>query len=45
MAEVEQVTSEVGFQHVAAYDNFSFEAATSNSERIHWVVRRPSLAE
>lgn len=44
MAEIEQVAHEVGFQHTAAYDNFSFDAATSDSERIHWVVHRPDAA-
>jgi SAM-dependent methyltransferase len=43
--EIEQVVGEVGLQHVAAYDNFSFDPATSDSERIHWVVRRSGPAE
>lgn len=43
--EIEQVVGEVGLQHVAAHDNFSFDPATSDSERIHWVVRRSGRAE
>jgi len=43
--EIDQVVGEVGLQHVAAYDNFSFDPATSDSERIHWVVRRSGPAE
>lgn len=43
--EIQEIAGEVGFQNVAAYDNFSFDAATDDSERVHWVVRRPRGAE
>lgn len=39
--EIGAIADAVGFQKVAAYDNFSSEAATDDSERVHWVVRRP----
>lgn len=42
--EIRALVEAVGFEPLAAYDNFSFEAATSESERIHWVVRRPPPA-
>ncbi len=40
--EIQALADDVGFQRVAAYDNFSFDAATSDSDRVHWVVRRPA---
>jgi len=30
------------FDEVAAYDDFTTDAATEDSERIHWVLRRPA---
>jgi SAM-dependent methyltransferase len=43
--EIQAIADEVGFQPVAAYDNFSFDAASEDSDRVHWVVRRPHRAE
>jgi SAM-dependent methyltransferase len=42
LGEIEALLQEQAFQIEAAYDNFSYRPATENSERIHWVVRRPS---
>lgn len=39
--EVRRIVEAVGFEPVAAYDNFSFDSATSSSARVHWVARRP----
>lgn len=44
-SEIRGLIDEVGFEHLAAYDNFSAEPATDDSERIHWVVRRPDDAD
>lgn len=40
--EIRSLVDDVGFEVRVAYDNFSFDPATSSSERVHWVVRRPS---
>jgi SAM-dependent methyltransferase len=42
--EIRALIDEVGFDVLAAYDNFSDAAATDESERIHWIVQRPSKA-
>lgn len=44
-AEIQALLDDVGFDVLAAYDNFSDEPATDDSERIHWVVRRPPEAD
>lgn len=40
--EVRALIREADLMEVAAYHNFSTDPATADSERIHWVVRRPS---
>ena len=44
-SEIRALIDKVGFEQLAAYDNFSSDAATADSERIHWVVRRPEETE
>ena len=39
--EVNLLIDEVGFEVAAAYDGFSTEPASEESERVHWVLRRP----
>ena len=40
--EVRALIREADLMEVAAYHNFTTDPATAESERIHWVVRRPS---
>ena len=40
-AEVEGVARAAGLEIAGAYDAFSVEPATDDSERVHWVLRRP----
>lgn len=40
--EIEELALQAGFQVEAAYDGFSTSPGTADSERIHWVLRRPS---
>ncbi len=40
--EVREQIREANLTEVAAYHNFTTEPATAASERIHWVVQRPS---
>lgn len=42
--EIRTLVEEVGFDALAAYDNFSFDPAEPSSERVHWVVQRPETA-
>ncbi len=42
LGEIRAVVEAVGFEERAAFHNFSFDPATSDSERVHWVVQRPS---
>ncbi len=42
MREIEDLALEAGFQIEAAYDGFSTSPGTEESERIHWVFRRPN---
>lgn len=42
LPEVEAIASEAGFLVDAAYDSFSTDLASEESERVHWVLRRPS---
>lgn len=39
--EIAELASDAGFETAAAYDSFSTEPATEESERVHWVLRRP----
>lgn len=39
--EIRRLVQDVGFEEAAAYDDFSTNPATEDSERIHWVARRP----
>jgi SAM-dependent methyltransferase len=39
--EIEALATEAGLKIEAAYDGFSTESATADSERVHWVFRRP----
>ena len=41
MQEIERLILEAGFDILSAYDGFSLDDAHENSERIHWVLRRP----
>ncbi|GIV61588.1 class I SAM-dependent methyltransferase [Rhodocaloribacter litoris] len=41
MEEVRGPVEAAGFEVVAAYDGFTHEPAHADSERIHWVARRP----
>lgn len=40
IADVQDLVEEAGFFVEAAYDGFSFDAASEESERVHWVLRR-----
>lgn len=40
-AEIEALIEASPFEIVAAYDGFEMDPATDESERIHWVLRRP----
>lgn len=40
--EIRALIDVVGFEVEASYDGFSFEDATHRSERVHWILRRPS---
>jgi SAM-dependent methyltransferase len=42
VAEVKAPVERAGFEVVSAFDGFTTEAATDRSERIHWVIRRPT---
>lgn len=39
--EIEGLAAEAGLEIDAAYDGFSTDGATADSERVHWVFRRP----
>lgn len=39
--EIERLIHDSGFDVLSAYDGFSLDEAHENSERIHWVLRRP----
>ena len=39
--EIEVLASEAGFEIEAAYDSFSTEPINTDTERIHWILRRP----
>ena len=39
--EVASLAAEAGFELVAHYQDFSREPVTADTERIHWVLRRP----
>lgn len=41
MLELEALIAASPFERVAAYDGFTLDPATDDSERIHWVLRRP----
>jgi SAM-dependent methyltransferase len=41
MDEVAALIDDSPLERVAAYDGFSLDPATAESERIHWVLRRP----
>lgn len=41
LREIEELALEAGFQVEAAYDGFSTSPGTEDSERIHWILRRP----
>ena len=41
MTEIEKLAAEAGFRIEASYDGFSTSPGTDESERIHWVLRRP----
>lgn len=40
--EIRPLARDVGFRVDAVYDGFSSEPASDASERVHWVLRRPS---
>jgi len=42
--EIEARIRETAFETLAAYDGFSEDPANEASERIHWVLRRPTLS-
>ena len=41
-ADIERLAGESPLQIVAAYDGFSADGADDQSERIHWVLRKPA---
>lgn len=41
MHEIRALIQETDFEEAAAYDNFLVQPATKESERIHWILRRP----
>lgn len=41
VAEVRALLEASGLREVAAYDNFSTDPATGESQRVHWIARRP----
>ncbi len=43
--EIRALVEEVGFEIEAAYDGFSKREAKADSERVHWVVRRPAASQ
>lgn len=42
LAEIRALIEDSGLEEVAVYDNFSTTPATSDSQRLHWVARRPA---
>lgn len=42
MSEIRQLAEKVGFTIDSMYDGFSTAPATEESERVHWVLRRPT---
>lgn len=40
--EIRVLIEAAGFDERATFDNFSFDPAMPSSERVHWVVQRPS---
>ena len=44
MAEVAGAIAAAGLEVAAAYDEFSLEPATDETERVHWVLRRPAAS-
>ncbi|MEX1054826.1 MAG: class I SAM-dependent methyltransferase, partial [Rhodothermales bacterium] len=42
MTEIQDLAEQAGFAVESMYDGFSTAPATEESERVHWVLRRPT---
>lgn len=45
LAEVLKAAEKAGFECVARYEDFGREDATEDSERVHWVLRKPEESQ